>query len=266
MVHVASPLRGLPHPIAIGTIFTPMSDAAPLYTLREIAHELDLPESTVRYYRDAFAVYLPTVGTGRRRRYPPEAVDVLRAVAAGFAAGRRRDQIEHELGGAPEPAAAAPVASHAVELNYRSAPLPAQTYEDLLATILDGERERREVMWQMAREIVRLGEAIERQHGLLSEMAEQLARGAAPALPAADTTEAAPDPGLDTAALAAELETLQDQLGQERELVERLRRSRLEFERRATEAEARLSELETRRRGGPFSRRPPTPPDPAAGK
>ena len=48
-----------------------MSDTQ-LYTIREIAQELDLPESTVRYYRDAFPEHIATVGTGRRRRYPGE--------------------------------------------------------------------------------------------------------------------------------------------------------------------------------------------------
>lgn len=44
-----------------------------LHTLREIARTLGLPESTVRYYRDAFSSYVPTVGRGWRRRYPPAA-------------------------------------------------------------------------------------------------------------------------------------------------------------------------------------------------
>ena len=61
-----------------------------LLTVREIARELGLPESTVRYYRDAFAGYLPAVGTGRRRRYPLEAIPLLRVVADGYAQNRAR--------------------------------------------------------------------------------------------------------------------------------------------------------------------------------
>ena len=63
----------------------------------EIARELGLPESTVRYYRDAFAGYLPAVGTGRRRRYPLEAIPLLRVVADGYAQNRARDQDYVEL-------------------------------------------------------------------------------------------------------------------------------------------------------------------------
>jgi DNA-binding transcriptional MerR regulator len=66
-----------------------MSDE-PLLTLRQVADELGVPESTVRYYRDAFLDHIPSVGTGRRRRYPPPAVAVLRSIAEGYAAGRSR--------------------------------------------------------------------------------------------------------------------------------------------------------------------------------
>jgi len=50
-------------------------------TNADIARQLDLPESTVRYYRDRFAAYLPMVGEGRQRRYRPEALEVFRVIA-----------------------------------------------------------------------------------------------------------------------------------------------------------------------------------------
>ncbi len=231
-----------------------MSDA-PLHTLREIAQELDLPESTVRYYRDAFPEHIATVGTGRRRRYPPEAIAVLRSIAEGYAQGQSHQEIEARLFGGPIPTRARP----------KLRAVPAVT-DELLATILDGERERREAMWQMAREIVRLGEAIERQHVVLGEIAEHLAAQANRTLPpGAPADEAAAEPvaasgedviteaePLPASAMAPEpdeleqeLETLRQELTNERELVERLRRSKLDIERRAAEAEARL-----RDRGG----------------
>ncbi|NLY42212.1 MAG: MerR family transcriptional regulator [Desulfovibrionales bacterium] len=46
-------------------------------TLREIAAQLDLPESSIRYYRDRFKEFIPFVGQGRRRRYTTEAVAVF---------------------------------------------------------------------------------------------------------------------------------------------------------------------------------------------
>ena len=41
-----------------------MSDE-PLLTLKQVAEQLDLPESTARYYRDAFPDHIPSIGTGR---------------------------------------------------------------------------------------------------------------------------------------------------------------------------------------------------------
>jgi DNA-binding transcriptional MerR regulator len=222
-----------------------------LLTVRDIARELGLPESTVRYYRDAFAEYLPAVGTGRRRRYPLEAIPLLRVVAEGYAQNRARAEIEHALGELlrGDGATAAQVAG---------VPAPAvraPRHDDLLATVLDGERERREVMWQMARELVRLGETIERQQVLLTQLAERIEAmgralpaggGAAEAGAAAGAVAgASPAAGAAFSASAApgdELDALRRELAHERELVERLRRSKLDIERRAAVAEARLDE------------------------
>lgn len=50
-------------------------------TMAQIAQQLGLPESTVRYYRDKFSEWIPVVGEGRHRRYPPEVVEILRIIA-----------------------------------------------------------------------------------------------------------------------------------------------------------------------------------------
>jgi DNA-binding transcriptional MerR regulator len=52
-----------------------------LLTIAELARNLALPESTARYYCNRFAAHLPSVGEGRRRRYKPEALETLRAIA-----------------------------------------------------------------------------------------------------------------------------------------------------------------------------------------
>lgn len=221
-----------------------------LYTIRDVARELGLPESTVRYYRNAFAGYLPSVGSGRRRRYPAEAIPLLRLVADGYAQNRPRIEIEQALNdigtsqGVARPATPVPARGFAGD----------GTRDELLATILDGERERREVMWQVARELVRLGEAIERQQVMLARLAETggAAGGAAAALPAggAEAEGEGTVPAASATSLAvlaastaqAELDQLREELARERELVERLRRSKLDIERRAAEAEARLGD------------------------
>jgi DNA-binding transcriptional MerR regulator len=52
-----------------------------ILTIAELARNLDLPESTTRYYCNRFAEHLPSVGEGRRRRFKPEALDILRTIA-----------------------------------------------------------------------------------------------------------------------------------------------------------------------------------------
>lgn len=52
-----------------------------LLTIAELARTLDLPESTTRYYCNRFADHLPSVGEGRRRRFKPETLEILRTIA-----------------------------------------------------------------------------------------------------------------------------------------------------------------------------------------
>lgn len=143
----------------------------PLLTLRQVADDLGLPESTVRYYRDAFLDHIPSVGTGRRRRYPPPAVAVLRSIAEGYAAGRSHRQILHGLDGmAPRQE---DVAGEAPEAPRAPRQEPGEVSNlELLAAIVDGEREQRDALWHMAKEIVRLTEVLEGQERVLTEIAD----------------------------------------------------------------------------------------------
>jgi len=237
---------------------------APLLTLKQIAESLALPESTVRYYRDAFPDRIPTVGTGRRRRYPREAVEVLRSIAEAYASGHSRQRIATALGGTWEPSRAGPARLAAA----RS--LDHVTNLDLLAAILDGEREQRDALWQMAKEIVRLSEVLEGQDRLLTEIAGQAGlpvddRAALAGRPRAalgagepEMADAAPEERIETmvppvppASAGADLARLREELEAERALVERLRQARLELERRAAEAEA---EVESQRRSSVLRR------------
>ncbi len=55
--------------------------AQELLTLKDIARQLDLAESTARYFRDKWPEYIPTVKVGRRTFYQPEAVQVIKVIA-----------------------------------------------------------------------------------------------------------------------------------------------------------------------------------------
>ncbi|WP_053957831.1 MerR family transcriptional regulator [Sulfobacillus thermosulfidooxidans] len=67
-------------------------------TIAEIASRLDLPESTVRYYRDRFSEFVPVIGKGRQRRYPEEAVEIFHTIADGLRNGQTATMVEETLG------------------------------------------------------------------------------------------------------------------------------------------------------------------------
>lgn len=68
-----------------------------LLTLKQIAQALELPEVTVRFYRDRYLEFIPTVGEGKRRRYKPEAVELLRQIAIATKRNASREEIRNEL-------------------------------------------------------------------------------------------------------------------------------------------------------------------------
>jgi hypothetical protein len=131
---------------------------------------------------------------------------------------------------------------------------------DLLAAILDGEREQRDALWQMAKEIVRLTGVLEMQDSVLSEIADRAGvivsnssrigqsappvAAIAPAGPAASPPPFASPP----ASPAPDIHRLRAELEAERALVERLRESKLDLEHRAADAEAALEDNRTKRR------------------
>lgn len=69
-------------------------------SVAEIARELELPESTVHYWKNRFAQHLPSVGRGRQKRFKPEAVEVFatisRLLKEGHTARDVMDQLSQE--------------------------------------------------------------------------------------------------------------------------------------------------------------------------
>ena len=68
-----------------------------LYSIAAIAKILDVPESTLHYWKNRFDDVLPSFGTGRGKRYRAEAVEIFRDIGAmlaqGLAAGDVRAQL-----------------------------------------------------------------------------------------------------------------------------------------------------------------------------
>jgi len=67
------------------------------YSIADIARELSLPESTVRYYRDRFKNYVPAVKKGQRKFYDDQALEALRIVAEGLRKGETAATVEDQL-------------------------------------------------------------------------------------------------------------------------------------------------------------------------
>ena len=256
-----------------------------LYTLRGVAEELDLPESTVRYYRDAFSDFVPTVGTGRRRRYPAEAVAILRLVADGFAQNDTREQIaatlrEKALEVVPQASAASPVDDPRPDLRVadpeqepESPEQPPQSpattptalvptggaaeaavwssetdrIETLLIELLQGEQDRRETTSHLVREFFRLGEVVEKLHIKMTQVFEQVADQPNLLAGASSETDSGSATEVASSESREELEGLREALRGERELVDRLRKAKLDIERRAADAEARLEQSRGRK-------------------
>ncbi|MGE4556407.1 MAG: MerR family transcriptional regulator [Desulfovibrionaceae bacterium] len=68
-----------------------------LLAIAEIARDLELPESTLHYWKNRFAPYLPSVGRNRQKRFKPEAVDVFRLIAQRLRSGHPSQDIMTEL-------------------------------------------------------------------------------------------------------------------------------------------------------------------------
>lgn len=61
---------------------------ADLLTISQIAKKLNIPESTVRFYRDRFPEFYPYRGEGRQKRYLPQALEVTQRIAKLYAEGQ----------------------------------------------------------------------------------------------------------------------------------------------------------------------------------
>jgi hypothetical protein len=67
-------------------------------SLREVGRQLNIPPSTVVYYKDRFARYIPSEGgQGRRSRYPVRVLAIFRRIRELFEHNWSAQQIEAEL-------------------------------------------------------------------------------------------------------------------------------------------------------------------------
>ena len=66
-------------------------------SVAEIARELELPESTVHYWKNRFAQHLPSVGRGRQKRFKPEAIEIFGTISRLLKEGHTARDVMEQL-------------------------------------------------------------------------------------------------------------------------------------------------------------------------
>lgn len=91
---------------------------AKLYSIAAIAKILDLPESTLHYWKNRFGQFLPATGEGRHKRFQAEALDVFRTIHELLESGLQVSDAKAELSRRqhdPEPGGSAVITPVAVQ-------------------------------------------------------------------------------------------------------------------------------------------------------
>ena len=75
------------------------ADSSPdgFLSIADISRHFSLPESTTRYYCKRFALYIPSVGEGRRKRYRRETLDVISTILEQMQKSRTASAVEEAL-------------------------------------------------------------------------------------------------------------------------------------------------------------------------
>lgn len=129
-----------------------------LLTIREIARRLDLPESNIRYYRDKFEKYLPSVGSGRKKRFKPEAMDIFETIVLGLNQNLSSSQIEDRLAG-----------------QFSQNPSTYQEYQPFSASMPEKYPETvsslfQDILSRQAGALEKMAEALKLEHGLKQDL------------------------------------------------------------------------------------------------
>ncbi|WP_027177707.1 MerR family transcriptional regulator [Maridesulfovibrio bastinii] len=73
-----------------------MSDKK-LLSIAEIARELEVPESTLHYWKNRFSQYLPSMGKKRQKRFKPEAIEIFKIISKRLKQGHTAEDVMSEL-------------------------------------------------------------------------------------------------------------------------------------------------------------------------
>lgn len=117
-------------------------------SLREVGRQLNVPPSTIVYYKDRFTRHIPSVGgEGRRRRYPSEVLEIFRRIREMFENNWSAEQIEAELSSGTDPDGSA------VKAENRDG---ESGNGSLVTDILDGQLRFRDEIRNLVKEVASL--------------------------------------------------------------------------------------------------------------
>ncbi len=68
------------------------------YNITKMAKILKIPESTARYYRDRYPEFILSIGSGRKKRYKKETLEVLRIICEMANNSKTAEEIKERLG------------------------------------------------------------------------------------------------------------------------------------------------------------------------
>lgn len=68
-----------------------------LLSIAEISRLLEVPESTLHYWKNRFAQYLPSTGRNRQKRFKSEAVEIFKIIADMLKQGHTTEDVMAEL-------------------------------------------------------------------------------------------------------------------------------------------------------------------------
>ncbi|WP_291329648.1 MerR family transcriptional regulator [Desulfovibrio sp. UCD-KL4C] len=68
-----------------------------LLSIAEISRSLEVPESTLHYWKNRFAQYLPSTGRNRQKRFKPEAVEIFSLIASMLKQGHTAEDVMVDL-------------------------------------------------------------------------------------------------------------------------------------------------------------------------
>ncbi|MFW5489129.1 MAG: MerR family transcriptional regulator [Desulfovibrio sp.] len=68
-----------------------------LLSIANISRELNIPESTLHYWKNRFAEYLPSIGRGRQRRYRIETVEIFKTISELLKLGHTTRDVKAQL-------------------------------------------------------------------------------------------------------------------------------------------------------------------------